>query len=155
MGAWNFQLYGDSQNRGFSFSGSCHRKTCLLRRKTRFFLTPLKHLSLYLWWNILLVTQKLMRLYDFVIFFKKTTQAAVISKKIRTTRGYFLNWGQRPNCLDLSYPSIHSIFTLLLIKQTFGKNESSRVESGSRVQFWPRITPDYKKLWRKLKMRHS
>ena len=124
-------------------------------RKTRFLLTPLKHLSLYLWWNILLVTQKLMRLYDFVIFFKKTIQAAVISKKIRTTRSYFINWRQRPNCLDLGYSYIHSIFTLLLIKQTFGKNESSKAESENRVQFWPRITPDYKKLWRKLKMRHS
>ena len=123
-------------------------------RKTYFLLTPLKHLSLYLWWNILLVTQKLMRLYDFVIFFKKTIQAAVVSQKIRTTRSYFINWRQRPNCLDLGYPYIHSIFTLLLIKQTFGKNESSKAESESRVPFWPRITPDYKKLWRILKMRH-
>ena len=125
-------------------------------RKTHFLLTPLKHLTLYLWWNILLVTQKLMRLYDFVIFFKKTIQAAVISKKIRTTRSYFINWRQRTNCLDLGYSYIHSRFTLLLIKQTFGKkNKSSKAESESRVPFPPRITPDYKKLWRKLKMRHS
>ena len=88
---WNFQQIGDSQNRGFSFAGSFRRKTRFLRRKTRFLLTPLKQLSLYLSLNILLVTQKLMRLYDFVIFFKKTIQAAVISKKIRTTKGYFIN----------------------------------------------------------------
>ena len=48
------------------------------------------------WWNKLLVTQKLMRLYHFVIFFWKTIQAAVMSKKkTPTTRGYFRNWRQR------------------------------------------------------------
>ena len=45
-------------------------------RETRFLLTPIKLLSLCLWLNILLVTQKLVRLYHFVIFFKKTMQAA-------------------------------------------------------------------------------
>ena len=38
------------------------------------------------------------------------------------------------------YPYIHSIFTLLLIKQVFEKNKSSRAASESRTQFWPRIT---------------
>ena len=40
------------------------------------------------------------------------------------------------------YPFIHSIFTLLLIKQIFKKNKSSRAASESQMQFWPRITPD-------------
>ena len=35
---------------------------------TCFLLTPLKLLSLCLWWNIFLVTQKLVRLYNFVIW---------------------------------------------------------------------------------------
>ena len=40
-------------------------------RETRLLLMPLKLLSLYLWLKILLVTQKLVTLYRFVIFFKK------------------------------------------------------------------------------------
>ena len=40
---------------------------------------------------------------------------------------------------DLSNPNVYSIFTLLLIKQIFNKNESSKVASESWTQLWPRI----------------
>ena len=41
---------------------------------------------------------------------------------------------------DMSNPYVHSTFTLLLIKQIFEKNKSSKGASESRTQFWPRIT---------------
>ena len=41
---------------------------------------------------------------------------------------------------DLSYLYVHSIFTLLLIKQIFEKNKSLRAASKSQTPLWPRIT---------------
>ena len=43
---------------------------------------------------------------------------------------------------DLSNLYGHSIFKLLLIKQIFEKNKSSRAVSKSQTQFWPQINPD-------------
>ena len=36
---------------------------------------------------------------------------------------------------NLTSPSVHSLFTIVLIKQTSEKNKSSRAVSGSRTQF--------------------
>ena len=36
---------------------------------------------------------------------------------------------------NLTSPSVHSLFTIVLIKQTSEKNKSSRAASGSRTQF--------------------
>ena len=44
------------------------------------------------------------------------------------------------NMSDSSNTHVHSIFKLLLIKQTFEKNKSLRAPSKSRTQFWPTIT---------------
>ena len=126
-----FQQNGDSQNRGFSFAVSFCRKTPSLRRKSRFLLNPLKHLSLYLWWNILFVTQKLMRLHDFVIFFKKTMQAAVINKKIRTTRGYFIIEGSVQTALicvnPLSIAYLHYFWWNKLLEKINHQGQSPKV----------------------------
>ena len=68
-------------------------------------------------------------------------QAAVISKKHQLSG---------VNLEIVSYIYIHSIFTLLLIKQTFEKNKSSRAGSKSWVQFLSRMIPDYKKPLREI-----
>ena len=36
---------------------------------------------------------------------------------------------------NLTSPYVHSLFTIILIKQIFEKNNSSRAASGSRTQF--------------------
>ena len=36
---------------------------------------------------------------------------------------------------NLTSPYVHSLFTIVLIKQIFEKNKSSRAASGSRTQF--------------------
>ena len=82
-------------------------------------------------------------------------QVAAISNKTPTTNGYFRNWMPRPSFLDLCYPHIHSIFTLFLIKQNFEKKKSSRAGSQGWVQFWPRMTPDYKKPLRKIEYKST
>ena len=43
---------------------------------------------------------------------------------------------------DLSYHYVHSMFTLLLIKQIFGKIKSLREASKSVTQLWSRMIPD-------------
>ena len=45
---------------------------------------------------------------------------------------------------DLNNPYDHINFKLLLIKQIFERNKSSRTVSESRTQFWLKITPVYK-----------
>ena len=42
---------------------------------------------------------------------------------------------------DLASPYLRSLFTIVLIKQIFEKNKSTRAASGSRTQFKPKITP--------------
>ena len=61
-------------------------------------------------------------------------QAAVISKKNNYQRVTYKLW-TTPIC----------IFIRLLIKQTFEKNKWLKTGSDSWVQFWSRMTPDYKK----------
>ena len=41
-------------------------------------------------------------------------------------------------------PCVHSIFTLLLTKQIFQKNKSSRAASASRTEIWPEISAGHK-----------
>ena len=43
---------------------------------------------------------------------------------------------------DLASPYLHSLFKIVLIKQIFEKNKSTRAASGSRTQFKPKITSD-------------
>ena len=77
---------------------------------------------------------KVGEILSFFYFFskKKTMVVAVISKKTTTTKCYFRN------CSLRLYPTI---FTSLLIKQINHQGQ----ESKSWVQFWFRITPDFKK----------
>ena len=42
---------------------------------------------------------------------------------------------------DSSNTHVHSMFKLLLIKQTSEKNKSLRAPPKSRTQLWPTITP--------------
>ena len=43
---------------------------------------------------------------------------------------------------NLSNPYVHSMYTLLLIKEIFEKNKSLRAASKCQMNFWLRITPD-------------
>ena len=42
----------------------------------------------------------------------------------------------------LTYPYVHGLYTIVLIKQIFKKYKSWRAVSGSRTQFSPKIAPD-------------
>ena len=70
--------------------------------------------------------------------------------EISITRDYFRNWGQRPKDTKkgtfslqkikkgtpiLASPYLYSLFTIVLIKQSFEKNKSLRAASRSRTQF--------------------
>ena len=60
--------------------------------------------------------------------------------------------GRYPNLTSLY---VHSLFTIVLIKQIFEKNKSLKAVSGSRTQFWPKITTDSMYLMNWCRMSHT
>ena len=73
-----------------------------------------------------------------------------ITGVIIRTKDYFRNWGQRPKGIkralfhckkvkkgtpNLTSPYVHSLFTVVLIKQICEKNKSSRAASGGGTKF--------------------
>ena len=115
------------QNWGIRMGNSFRRGNSFLvnSTKTFIFILVVKHIT---------CNTKVGEILSFFYFFskKKTMVVAVISKKTTTTKCYFRN------CSLRLYPTI---FTSLLIKQINHQGQ----ESKSWVQFWFRITPDFKK----------
>ena len=56
-----------------------------------------------------------------------------------TKKALFHNKKVMKGTPNLTSPSVHSLFTTVLIKQTSEKNKSSKAVSGSRPQFQPKI----------------